>query len=91
MNEDLLAILGQGAVDEEVTAETPPSPPCTIQRLLEVFKGIRSALKIFQLDDPNFQCSLVTPAIKNAYVCHRETFYENIEVPSVQTSLDFYF
>jgi hypothetical protein len=54
MNEDLSAVLEQRAVGEEVTAETPPPPAFTIQRLLEVFKGIRSALKIFQIDNPNF-------------------------------------
>jgi hypothetical protein len=91
MNEDLSAVLGQGAVDEEVTAETSPPPAFTIERLSEVFKGIRSALKIFQMDDPNFQLSLVTPAIKNAYVCYREIFSENIKVSSVQTSWDCYF
>jgi hypothetical protein len=91
MNEDLLAILGQGAVDEEVSAETSPPQTFTIERLSELFKGIRSALKIFQMDDPNFQRSLVTPAIKNAYIWYRDIFSENIKVSSVQTSWDCYF
>jgi hypothetical protein len=88
MKEDLSAILEQGAVDEEVTVDTSPPAAFTIERLPEVFKGIKSVLKIFQMYDCNFQHSLITTAIKNACVCYREIFYENIKVFSLQTSWD---
>jgi hypothetical protein len=89
--EALSAILGQGAVDEEVTVDTSPPAAFTIERLPETFKGIKSALKIFWMAGPNFQHSLITSAIKNAYVCYMEIFYEDINVFSLQTSWDCYF
>jgi hypothetical protein len=55
------------------------------------FKGIKTELKFFQTDDPNFECSMkITSTIKDAYTCYHEISYEK-EESSVQTSLDSYF
>jgi hypothetical protein len=75
MNKGLLGTGEQGVAEEEVTTDIPPPPAFTIQRLSYTLKGIKSAVKIYQTDNPNFERSLkATSTIKNAYACYREIF-----------------
>jgi hypothetical protein len=96
-NEDLIETEEQGIVEEdedeqEVAIETAPAPTFTIQRLAEAFRHIKSAMEIFETDDPNSErSSKVLEAMKNAYACYRKIYHEKKKVSSVQTSLDSYF
>jgi hypothetical protein len=96
-NEDLIEIEEQRIIEEdedeqEVAMETAPPPAFTIQRLAEAFRYIKSAMEIFETDDPNFERSLkVLEAMKNAYACYREIYHEKRKASSVQTLLDSYF
>jgi hypothetical protein len=93
-NEDLIEMEEQGIVEEdedeqEVAMETAPLPAFTIQRLVEAFRNIKSAMEIFETDDPNFErSSKVLEAMKNTYACYREIYHEKKKASSVQTSLD---
>jgi ABC-type transporter lipoprotein component MlaA len=78
--------------EQEVTMETAPPPAFTIQRLAEAFRHIKSAMEIFETDDPNFEhSSKVLEAMKNAYDCYRDIYHEKKKASSVQTSLNSYF
>jgi hypothetical protein len=69
--------------------ETAPPPTFTIQRLAEAFRHIKSAMEIFETDDPNFErSSKVLEAMKIAYASYREIYHEKKKASSVQTSLD---
>jgi hypothetical protein len=69
--------------------ETVPPLAFTNERLVEAFRRIKSAMEIFETDDPNFECSSkVLGAMKNAYTCYREIYHEKKKASSVHTSLD---
>jgi hypothetical protein len=96
-SEDLIEMEEQGIVEEDegeqdVAMETAHLPAFTIQKLVEAFRHIKSAVKIFETGDPNFECSLkVLEAMKNAYACYKEIYHKKEKASSVQTSLDSYF
>jgi hypothetical protein len=93
----LLKLKSKGSLKKMKTDKKLPwklllPPKFTIQRLAETFRHIKSAMEIFETDDPNFESSLkALEAMKNAYACYREIYHEKKKASSVQTSLDSYF
>lgn len=93
-NEDLIEMATQELTEETEDVDTleATEQKLTIKGLSDAFEMIESGLKIFEVEDPEFQRSAkVCEAVRREISCYKEILREKIKTSVVQKPIEYFF